>query len=346
MQLKVAVKVGRFFVKKSKTTGQLSGLLPDLIGAMEEMSNFTVEWETPADNQFGAPLPNGSWTGLVGMVQRKEVDLAAGPMVMSLERSEVLDFTFAYMDSHNTLVIVDPTFSGSKAKGNAFGILATLTVQSWVFFGLIFILIMLAYIFIRFINENYINVENQHIRSLYDTINVFGSENKTGAHSKRIWLLTVSMLCIVGQAYFEGALTSFLTAKAPPQKINSFFDTITFGHQVIALEGSKFATDLEKAPPGSGRHAVYNKMMIDNPDAYFQSLPSIKEALIEDPTLVLASSEFALFGDDRFMPLNGLDDAIVEQVAMGMQKDSELIGLFNHNLLQLRNSGVLDFIKP
>ncbi|XP_064095161.1 glutamate receptor ionotropic, delta-1-like [Macrobrachium nipponense] len=48
----------------------------------------------PPDGSFGSLLPNGSWNGMVGMVIRKEVDLALGPFAITYDRSVAVDFSF------------------------------------------------------------------------------------------------------------------------------------------------------------------------------------------------------------------------------------------------------------
>ncbi|GFN97068.1 glutamate receptor [Plakobranchus ocellatus] len=50
----------------------------------------------PADNQWGAPLSDGSWTGIVGMLQKKEIDISVAALMITPERAEVMDATFPY----------------------------------------------------------------------------------------------------------------------------------------------------------------------------------------------------------------------------------------------------------
>ncbi|GFN97069.1 glutamate receptor [Plakobranchus ocellatus] len=50
----------------------------------------------PADNQWGAPLSDGTWTGIVGMLQKKEIDISVAALMITPERAEVMDATFPY----------------------------------------------------------------------------------------------------------------------------------------------------------------------------------------------------------------------------------------------------------
>ncbi|XP_063869654.1 probable glutamate receptor isoform X2 [Scylla paramamosain] len=47
----------------------------------------------PPDGSFGTRLPNGSGTGMVGMVSRQEVDLGLGPFGVTAARSLIIDYT-------------------------------------------------------------------------------------------------------------------------------------------------------------------------------------------------------------------------------------------------------------
>ena len=47
--------------------------------------NFTYDLTQPPDGQWGAIQPDGSWSGLVGMLMRGEIDIG---------NIEILDFFF------------------------------------------------------------------------------------------------------------------------------------------------------------------------------------------------------------------------------------------------------------
>ena len=51
------------------------------------------------DGTTGAPQQNGSWTGLLGMILRGEIQVADMPLVMSPERQSIVDFTIPVADN-------------------------------------------------------------------------------------------------------------------------------------------------------------------------------------------------------------------------------------------------------
>ncbi|KAK4317066.1 hypothetical protein Pmani_011816 [Petrolisthes manimaculis] len=46
----------------------------------------------PPDGLWGVEMENGTWNGMLGMLQRQEVDMALGPFAISYPRTQVADF--------------------------------------------------------------------------------------------------------------------------------------------------------------------------------------------------------------------------------------------------------------
>ena len=46
--------------------------------------NFDVNFKTPSDGNFGRAYENGSWNGVVGMCQRKEIDFSSTLIKVSI----------------------------------------------------------------------------------------------------------------------------------------------------------------------------------------------------------------------------------------------------------------------
>ena len=53
---------------------------------MQSIMGFNLSYVAPSDGQWGSQLGNGSWVGLVGMLERKEVDIVSAPLTAILER--------------------------------------------------------------------------------------------------------------------------------------------------------------------------------------------------------------------------------------------------------------------
>ncbi|XP_022243194.1 uncharacterized protein LOC111086069 [Limulus polyphemus] len=100
-----------FFAHEYDSNGNLhvkEGIDLKMIQAFAQKFNFRLRHVPSIDNKFGAKLPNGSWNGLIGMIQRQEAEIAVSDIGMSNSRSEVIDFTYPYVNDQINFLIQAP----------------------------------------------------------------------------------------------------------------------------------------------------------------------------------------------------------------------------------------------
>ncbi|XP_045124017.1 uncharacterized protein LOC123511973 [Portunus trituberculatus] len=71
----------------------VKGALDNIARYFSRALNFTIRYTLASGRSFGTKLPNGSWSGMMGLVAREEVDLGAAPIAISQTRAEAVDFT-------------------------------------------------------------------------------------------------------------------------------------------------------------------------------------------------------------------------------------------------------------
>ncbi|XP_035219680.1 probable glutamate receptor [Stegodyphus dumicola] len=71
---------------------ELDGVLKDVFEALSHSLDIKFTIQSQVDHQFGALQPDGNYSGMLGAVHRKEVDIG-GPFVASEQRAAVADFT-------------------------------------------------------------------------------------------------------------------------------------------------------------------------------------------------------------------------------------------------------------
>ncbi|KAK3888180.1 hypothetical protein Pcinc_007751 [Petrolisthes cinctipes] len=64
----------------------------DLLLMMVDRMKVRFQILRPPDGLWGVELQNGTWNGMLGMLQRQEVDMALGPFAISYPRTKVADF--------------------------------------------------------------------------------------------------------------------------------------------------------------------------------------------------------------------------------------------------------------
>ncbi|XP_071545450.1 glutamate receptor ionotropic, kainate glr-3-like [Panulirus ornatus] len=81
-----------------------SGPMPKLMNYLATAINFSYMYVRPPDGTWGLKYDNGSWSGMVGMVSRKEADIGVGPFGVSGTRAEVVDFTLPIMIEYSRML--------------------------------------------------------------------------------------------------------------------------------------------------------------------------------------------------------------------------------------------------
>lgn len=72
------------------------GLEAEYVKTLSTSLRFDVKVLSPADGEWGRELPNGSWTGLVGMVLRNESDIALGGIAVTEKRFKIISYSAPY----------------------------------------------------------------------------------------------------------------------------------------------------------------------------------------------------------------------------------------------------------
>ncbi|XP_063840047.1 glutamate receptor ionotropic, delta-2-like isoform X1 [Scylla paramamosain] len=116
--LKVAVEEWVPWTKVvTETNGALriEGPMANLLDILSSVLNFDYEFMRPVDRVWGGPDANGSWNGLLGLLQRREVELAVGPFGVTNQRETVCDFSDAFYSENNAILMVRPTLQNDMA---------------------------------------------------------------------------------------------------------------------------------------------------------------------------------------------------------------------------------------
>ncbi|KAG7162429.1 Glutamate receptor ionotropic, kainate 4-like 5, partial [Homarus americanus] len=103
-----------------------TGHMPNLLQTIAESINFSYTYLRPPDGTWGTRLPNGSWSGMVGVVTRKEADIGLGPFIMSASRAEVVDFTWPFTVSSSRVMA-----PRGRAEVDPWGFLLPLAPLVW-----------------------------------------------------------------------------------------------------------------------------------------------------------------------------------------------------------------------
>ena len=54
---------------------KMEGMFADVFHALQEVMNFTYDLGSPEDSDWGVDLGGGRWSGMIGQLQRREIDI-------------------------------------------------------------------------------------------------------------------------------------------------------------------------------------------------------------------------------------------------------------------------------
>ncbi|XP_054706103.1 glutamate receptor 2-like [Uloborus diversus] len=111
-KIKIAVNfLKHIFEIHKDTKGGLrtSGVDAGLLDLIAEILGFQYELVIPKDEEWGRLEENGSWSGMIGLVLREEVDLAMTFLSPTEERKSVVPFSIPYESEEITFYTEIPT---------------------------------------------------------------------------------------------------------------------------------------------------------------------------------------------------------------------------------------------
>lgn len=88
---------------------KMYGMFAEVFDNIATIMNFTYDLTKPPDGQWGAIQPDGSWSGMVGMLSKGEIDMAPTDFTVTMERSAVMTFANPITQIYHSLFIKNPT---------------------------------------------------------------------------------------------------------------------------------------------------------------------------------------------------------------------------------------------
>ena len=87
----------------------MEGMFAEVYFSLQEIMNFTFTLVQPPDKQWGTLQHDGSWSGMVNLLQTQQVDFAASDFTVTRARSEVISFALPITQIYHSLFIQNPS---------------------------------------------------------------------------------------------------------------------------------------------------------------------------------------------------------------------------------------------
>lgn len=305
----------------------------DLTRFLANTLKFSFDIKTPSDGQVGKRLANGTWTGLIGMLQRKECDISIEAIAITEERKEVVSFTFPFY-------ITDAAFMTNKPEivSKGFAILHPFSIKIWSAIVGIFLFVSL-YLYAMFGNKL------SYWRILFMMFSILSEKSFKfipNSISGRLLLLT----WIVGSMFltfsYKAVLLSFLTF--PPTEgistIGELSKAVSKGtHICVTYDGTYYLEALKKLDDESIKVIVTSlekyTQNISTPHDFLDSPVGRKGAMIDLRRDILPFQYmYSVSKDSFFLSILGI----------ATQKDFYCIPALNRIINLVYQSGIYEKI--
>ncbi|XP_078618325.1 glutamate receptor ionotropic, kainate 2-like isoform X2 [Branchiostoma floridae x Branchiostoma japonicum] len=243
---------------------RFEGFCIDLLNEIAAILGFKYEIYLVPDGQYGAPMEDGEWSGMVKELIDQRADLAVAPLTISFIREQVIDFSKPFMNVGVTIMYRVP----NRTNPGVFSFLNPLSYDIWLYILLSYLAVSgVLFVLARFspyewynphpCNPNSEYLENQFtlLNSMWFSIGAFmqqGSEIMPRALSTRLvsgawWFFTLIMI-----SSYTANLAAFLTVERMESPIESADDlakqtkikygTLDFGATQTFFKNSKIPT--------------------------------------------------------------------------------------------------------
>ncbi|XP_071535582.1 probable glutamate receptor [Panulirus ornatus] len=182
-------------------------------------ANFTYEMREPLDGQWGVDLPDGNWTGIVGMLQHQQADLGLN-LDLTPTRIHILDYTIVYKQERIAIFSMKPRFLPQHLA-----IIRPFVEVVWLILLVSFLVWCVALWLLQRVAGQKLELSHVFFYGWSVLMEEFSSNkitNPTGRVLVGLWMLA----CVILTNTYRSSLVAHLTVQDKMPAINSFQDLL------------------------------------------------------------------------------------------------------------------------
>ena len=328
-----------------------------LLKLLVQTLNFTIDWVHATDNRFGVmDLDSGEWVGTIGLLAKKEAEIAPLLFFITSSRESVVDFSSPITNYGGHLYMKKPRLSVSW--GTFYEIFRQ---KYWLALvvSTLFISIVLGGFFMIYdrphLKYNCCVGILQKVFSGFSMVCLsfacqdvlIGAPNKIKtSNSFRIIFLTTCVFGMVNFYTYSVGLISFLMVENYELPIKDLSDFLKKPDYQLMIEDDGLKLYFSEA--NSWPHdMIWAETLKDNPDAHASSAIDADTTLMNDPKRVLLSTPDGALGLPNY-PCNIVklkNEYSKKSLGYTFQKDSPYISLFSKTIIDFAEFGNFHYIS-
>ncbi|XP_068218545.1 glutamate receptor ionotropic, kainate glr-3-like [Palaemon carinicauda] len=282
------------WVKTTDASLGYTGILYKVLNTIANKLNFTYSVISPADRQWGRELPNGSFSGMIGMCQRKEVDLALGPFALSWSRSKAADFSSVFHFDDYGILTPRP-----EREADLSGFAKPLSWQVWVSLAIAVIISLVVGLIINYITDHVIKVflhpnevtslEMIEISWITKVMLAEAVSPLPKKNTGRIYILSWMIIGFIIHAAYSSILISLLAVPKVPIPVDSLEDLLAYGkYPWVMIKGSHLHAVMQETDSQIYKKTLDRAILLTDyvpiekrePNAYLTVVITIKQVVI------------------------------------------------------------------
>ncbi|XP_061178448.1 probable glutamate receptor [Saccostrea echinata] len=339
-------------IQKEGKTVDYVGFCADLLDELANELNFTYTYTEPPDNEFGRIYPNRTWSGMIGQLERREVDLMVAGASIQGSRENVMDFTHPFYYDTTTILIKRPDPDENKM----FTLAKPFKIE--VIICIFFVLPVSA--FLLFIIEKlspYYKIHGPEGRQNYQTsfwymfgaLLTQGGESLPNSQSGRTMITFFWLFSIIMVATYSGNLIAFLTVTIDKPPFNSLEELVEQDeYKWGILSGTYFVTWFQETP-----FEILQKVWTGI-KTFNETDPDV---LHPDPNVhinKMYKEKYVYIGDKSYMEVRKANRCelvtATEEIpnmsyGVGLPNNSLYTKMFSDKILSLQEGGILQTFK-
>ena len=332
-----------------KEYGTLTGYNADLFQIICNTLNLKFKLvRNRYPGNWGIRLANGSWTGMLHMLEHAEADIFIGGASITQDKAAIVDFSLAIGKERYMMFIRTPSNEAVNVANyvNEFGpFIWILVVATWI------ILIVGVSLHIKFASQssqNIVSVVSTATEIMFKaTINKSnGALPSTGLPFRIVFLAAVTFSMIL-LANYRAQMNAFLSVSIFNFPVNNLQDALDKDFEFSYYKGGVLEeTLLSSCPQHGAMYKVHQKNLLANPEAQNLTVAEKIQNVIKKNHIVLEVYDYMIIEKEYPCEVTELPnyELFHFDAVFLFAKGSKYVEAFNRVILQLKQNGILDLL--
>ncbi|KAK7471497.1 hypothetical protein BaRGS_00035836 [Batillaria attramentaria] len=325
--LKMATMVWDPFVIRHQNENRTwyTGFCIDLLEYIARDYNFTYVITEPSDLNWGLRLPNGTWVGMTGMLERKEVDFALSGFSVTADRATVTDYSEGFFYDDIVLLVTRPTAE-----------------VSWTFFlqpfhWLVYVVIGASLLLVTALH---VCLERHGVREIENAVEYDGA-----SHAGHVLLSAWLLSSVVMVAVYTGKLTAFSVVTKGNVPFNSLSEVVRQDEYRWGLVGGTLYESILSTSENEDYRRYYQgvlRFVETDPDVLSSNLSvQMAKVLTERYVRIGSYTTYYQYKKENCRVAMVPERLFADTYAVHLQKGSPYTRLFNKAIESARELGLL-----